>query len=113
MNRADSSKLIACVLPKGKSRAVLDALKRDKGIVSANVNYARGTPRRTRRAFRTTLSYEECEILQVVVPAERQAELFEFIHEQAEIDRPRGGLMVQMELAAASMFRLPDLPEEE
>ena len=112
MSRAGPSKLIVCELPKGKSRAVLDALKRDKGIVTANVNYARGTLRRARRMFRRTSYYEEREILQVVVPAERQDELFEFIHEQAEIGRPRGGSILQMDLAVASLFRLPDLPEE-
>ena len=110
--RATASKLITCVLPKGKARAVLAALRSEKGIESAHVNYARGTGRMTHHTFRRSMAQTEKEILQVVVPAERQDEMFVFIFEIAEIGRPHGGLMYQTELTAASAFSLPDIPEE-
>ena len=109
--RTGSSKLITCVLTKGSSRPVLSALK-EQGIVSANVNYARGTGRMTHRSFRKSMSQTEKEILQVVVPAERADELFAFIYETADIGRPHGGLMYQTELADSSLFELPDVAEE-
>jgi nitrogen regulatory protein PII len=110
--RAEPSKLITCVLPKGSSRPVLGALKDQKGIVSANVNYARGTGRMTHRSFRKSMSQTEKEVLTVVVPADQADELFAFIFEAADIGRPHGGLMYQTELAASSPFELPDVPEE-
>jgi nitrogen regulatory protein PII len=110
--RAADSKLITCVLPKGCCRAVLSALKQEQGIVTANVNYARGTGRMTHRSFRKSMSQTEKEVLTVVVPADRADELFAFIFETADIGRPHGGLMYQTDLAASSMLELPDLPEE-
>lgn len=110
--RAPACKLITCVLHKGRSRPVLVALREEQGIVSANVNFARGTGRMTHRTYHRGMSQTEKEILQVVVPAERADELFAFIHERAEIGRPHGGLMYQTDLSAATTFVLPDLPEE-
>jgi len=112
IERTGPSKLITCVLPKGRSRALLSALKQAHGIVSANVNFARGTGRMTHRAFRKSMSQTEKDVLSVVVPAERADEVFAFIYETAEIDRPHGGLIYQTELAASSVFSLPDVPEE-
>lgn len=112
MRTLDEAKLITCVLPKGKARAVVKALKDECGIVAANVNYARGTGRMTHRAFRKTMTVSEKEILQVVVPRDREEELFAFIFDRAGIDQPHGGMMYQTDLAAASLFELPDLPEE-
>lgn len=111
-HRLGPSKLITCVLPKGRALPVVRALKNECGIVTAHVNYARGTGRITLRAFRKRIPATEKEILQVVVPAERQEELFAFIFERAGLDRPHGGLMFQTDLSAASPFTLPDLPEE-
>ena len=106
------SKMITCVLPKGSSRSVLTALKEQQGIVSANVNYARGTGRMTHRALSKGMSQTEKEILTVVVPSDRADELFSFIYETADIGRPHGGLMYQTDLAASSQFTLPDIAEE-
>lgn len=109
----DSPKLITCILPKGKALPVLEALRAEQGIISANINNARGTGRITLRAFRTGYSETEKEVLRVVVPEERADELFEFIFDRAEIDRPHGGIMYQTALDIASTFELPDLPEED
>lgn len=112
METLREAKLITCILPKGRALPVLQALKEEKGIVSANINNARGTGRITPRAYRERLSETEKEVLRVVVPAERHEEIFAFIHETAEIDRPHGGIMYQTGLSAATVFELPDLPEE-
>ena len=110
--RTAPSKMITCVLPKGSSRPVLTALKDEQGIVSANVNYARGTGRMTHRAMSKGMSQTEKEILTVVVPTERAEELFAFIYETADIGRPHGGLMYQTDLTVSSVFELPDIAEE-
>jgi nitrogen regulatory protein PII len=110
--RAAPSKLITCVLPKGCCRSVLSALKDECGIVSANVNYARGTGRMTHRAFRKSMSQTEKEVMHVVVPSDRADELFAFIYETAGIGQPHGGLIYQTDLAGSSVFELPDIAAE-
>lgn len=112
METLDGARLITCILPKGVALPVLEALKTEKGIVSANINYARGTGRITPRSHREQLSETEKEVLVVVVPRERKEELFDFIREQARIDRPHGGIMYQTVLTTATPFQLPELPEE-
>jgi hypothetical protein len=108
------AKLLTAILPKGVGRGILVALKRDKGIVSANLNYARGTGRMTHRAYhgaRTTAI--EKDVLSVVVPADRSEELFEFIYHEAGMDLPHGGILYQVDVGRVSEFVLPDLPDED
>ena len=111
---APPSKLITCILPKGRGLAVVRALKDEKSLHSANVNSARGTGRMTHRMARRQRRTEtEKDVLTAVVPETRQDEIFAFIHEKARIGEPHGGLMYQTALSAASVFALPDLPDED
>ena len=112
MNTLDHVKLITCILPKGKALPVLERLKEEHGIVTANINNARGTGRITHRAFRTGYSETEKDILRVVVPAARADELFEEIYEHAGVGQPHGGIMFQSTLELASVFELPDIADE-
>ena len=107
------SKLITCILPKGRGLAVVRALKDEKSLHSANVHNARGTGRMTHRMVRRRRRTEtEKDVLTVVVPETSADEIFDFIFDRAGIGEPHGGLMYQTALSAASAFTLPDLPEE-
>ncbi len=111
---ADSQKLITCILPKGISLGVVKTLKEEKGIVTANVNTARGVGKLTPLAYRGIGEQTEKEVLTVVVPSEDADEVFGFIYDEAGINRPHGGLIYMSSLEKANTYLLPEgLPEEE
>lgn len=109
-----NQKLITCVLPKGICLAVIKSLKEEKEVITANVNTARGVGKLTPLAYRGVGEQTEKEILTVTVASEDADEIFGFIYDKAEIDRPHGGLIYMSSLDSVSPYSLPeDLPEEE
>jgi len=109
---AVDSKIITCILPKGRGIIVLKALREQHNIIAATINNARGVGKITPLSYRGIGGSSEKEILSVVAPAEGCDELFGAIYELAEINRPHGGLMYQSALGCATPWTLPDLPEE-
>ena len=106
-------KVITCVLPKGKAGPVLKVLAKERELTALDIHYARGVGRITPLCHRGIGETSEREVLTVAVPAEEADELFEYIHELAEIDRPHGGLMYMHGLTTSTGFALPgDLAEE-
>ena len=108
-----ASKLISAILPKGVSLDVIRKLKDEKNIVTAKLNYARGTGKLTPLKYRGGVVEREKEILTVIVEAERGDEIFEYIFEQAGINEPHGGLMYMHGLMQSTGYQLPDVSEEE
>ena len=109
----DEQKLITCILPKDVAAPLLKTLRENRGIVSANFNFARGVGRITPLAYRGVGEQSEKEIVSVVVTADRADEIFEFIYHEAQIGRPHGGMMYLTPLARASSYSLPEIPAEE
>ncbi len=112
MTITGTHKLITCLLPKGVALGIVKALKEEKGIFKANINSARGLGKITPLAYRGVGEQSENEILTVVVEYQLADEIFEFIYEEADINRPHGGMMYQCDLQKSSPFILPELPEE-
>lgn len=111
---ATNQKLITCILPRGISFGVIKMLKEEKGIVTANVNTARGAGKLTPLAYRGVGEQTEKEILTVSISNDEADEIFGFLFDTAEIGRPHGGLMYMSSLENTSTYLLPeDLPEEE
>ena len=108
----ENFKLIRCILPKGKAIPLIQVLKDELGIITANFNFARGTGRITHRDYRSRVTQTEKEVLSVVVAADKADAAFEFIYETAGIGEPHGGIMYQCSLSASTEFTLPDVPEE-
>lgn len=106
-------KLIICILPKGIAIKVVKKLKEERGIMSTNINNARGVGKITPLAYRGIAGQSEKEILTVVVPEDQSEELFEYIYTVADINRPHGGLMYMHALPMATPFTLPEIPEED
>lgn len=107
------SKLITCILPRGRAEGVLRFLKEDFGIVTANVYFARGSGRMTPLAYRGAGEQTEKEIVTVVVASEQAESIFSEIFFRAEINRPHGGMMFQSALTTATPYEIPEgLPEE-
>ena len=105
-------KLITCILPIGVAHSVVQTLKDEKQIVTADVSNARGLGKLTFHKHRSLGDESEKQILTVVVPDDQADEIFEFIYHEARIDRPHGGLVYMSTLEPATTFVLPDLPEE-
>ncbi len=110
----NNQKLITCILPKGICIDVIKSLKEEKGVITANVNTARGVGKLTPLAYRGVGEQSEKEILTVAVASEIADEVFEYIYDEVRIDRPHGGLIYMSSLDSVSAYSLPeDLPEEE
>jgi len=109
MARANEySRLIGAVLPPGVAADVVQRLQEEKGINRATVSGARGLDHLVQFAPRGTDDAVAMEILNVVVPAARADEIFDFVFDAARIDRPDGGIVFQHALSGAMPFTLPE-----
>lgn len=105
------TRMITCILPKGSGKPLLEALH-GRGITASNMYYARGSDVGDAPGRKGVPDQVEKEIVTVVVESKAAEELFEFIVETAQIDRPGGGLIYQGELRKSVPFILPDVPAE-
>ncbi|MEM9302895.1 MAG: P-II family nitrogen regulator [Pseudomonadota bacterium] len=111
--RLDDGKLITAILPKGRSRALVEALAEKHGIHTATVHFARGSGRFSsirRSALGTQL---EKEIVDIVVPAERADEIFEYVFYEAEMNQPHSGIVWMAPAPKSTRFVVPELPAED
>ncbi len=114
MKANNQFKQITVILPKGKGLPIIKRLRKDKEIVSANRNYARGVGRMTPLRYRGVGEQTEKEIVNVIVSADKAEDIFEFIYDVAEINNPHAGILYMISLSAANQFVLPgDIPEED
>lgn len=100
-------KMIQAIIPMGTALPVLKALREEKGLDAANINFARGVGRFVRHSERRLGDDEEKEILSVVVPMDRADEIFEWLFHEANMDRPHGGIVYMLPLSHASAFSIP------
>jgi nitrogen regulatory protein PII len=108
-----SDKLITCILPKDLALPILKKLKEEKGIIRAHINSARGMGKITPLAYRGAGEQAEKDILNIIVNQDQADEVFYYIYEEADINRPHGGIIYMRQLDASTPFLLPDLPVEE
>jgi len=107
-----SSKLITAILPKGVALAVIKKLRDEKDIITANMNFARGTGNLTPLRYRDEVVEREKEILTVVVDEAVSDDIFEYIYVAAEIDKPHAGVIYMHTLQSSTVYQLPDISEE-
>ena len=113
MTYMKNAKMISAILPKGVVRDVVCMLRKEKGITTANFNYARGIGKLTPMKYRGVGEQSEKEILTVVVDEAQGDEIFEYIYNVAEINRPHGGLMYMHSLSLSSEYILPATLQDE
>ena len=100
-------KMIQAIIPMGTALPVLKALREEKALDAANINFARGVGRFVRGSERRLGDDQEKEILSVVVPKDRADEIFEWLFHKANVDRPHGGIVYMLPLSHASAFSIP------
>jgi len=109
MAESGETKLITCILPKGIAAGVCEKLLQEKGIVTGNINNARGTGHITAKLHQKAGYQTEKEIFRVVVDADKADEVFEFIYNHAELHQPHGGIMFQNALRKSTQYVLPEI----
>jgi len=112
MTALKTTKLITAILPKGRALDVVDKLEHEKQLTTANFNYARGMGKLTPVKYRGVGEQSEKEVFTVVVDESRADEIFEYIYNIADINRPHGGLIYMQKLMQSTDFVLPDVIEE-
>jgi len=114
--RGEDCKLITCILPDdGIHRKLLQDLRAHRKVVRVSSQSglgidvfadAKANPGTLPDAYLVR-------IVQIVAKADEADALFEHVHAVAGINRPGGGVMLQVPLMAATHYELPDgVPDE-
>jgi len=94
-------KLITRVLSGHKASDIIEYLKEQKGIITADRSTARGT---------TILNTNgvEMETLTVLVDMKQADEIFEYIFFEADLNKPHQGIIYQQDISRASEYKIPE-----
>ena len=116
-NSLKPSKQIWAILPDDdRITKVVHALKDEKGLLAAHQISCRGLGAVGRSApgkrFRPRRP-RSLRLLTVIVPEENADEIFDFVYEKAEVNRPMGGLVFMGPLDGATAFTMPIGVEDE
>ncbi|MEC9466245.1 MAG: hypothetical protein VX834_10695 [Myxococcota bacterium] len=112
------SKQIYAILPDDEDliHRVIHALKDEKQILTAHQITCRGMGAVGRAArsprFRSRPP-KSLRLLTVVVPEDRADEVFDFVHDKANVNRPMGGIVFMGPLEGATAFLIPEGVEDE
>ncbi len=109
--KTEASRNITCILPKGKAPSIINSLTQEKGLVTANLGFARGTSTKS-DGWGGGGEAVERDILGVVVPESRAEEIFAFLYEAVAIDSASGAFMYMGYPIRTVPFVLPDVPAE-
>ena len=100
MQKINNCKRITCILPEHKCISLLKALRKEKNIIMANKNSARGS------SYTSNFAWIEMEVLEVIVTEDRADEIFTYLYEKADINTSHGGVIFQNTLSTSSDYSL-------
>ena len=86
-------KLITCIAPEDKVRAAVDGLTNKYGIQAMVYHFARGFGRSSPLAKRGLGQQTEKVIISVLTPSKQADEIFAYIYQAADLNRPHGGII--------------------
>lgn len=110
-------KLITCIAAENKIPETAQGLFRDFGLRTAAYNFARGFGQSSSEATRGLGQQTEKGVLTVVVQANQVDEIFTYIFDKADINRPHGGIVyvtaIQLHLGSPAINLAPPAEENE
>ena len=83
--------MLICIMPDGKGKEVLEALRSETGVISAFAHHARGIGT---HSLRHRVYSEEKQILTALVDANRADDIFHFLYSSAGLDTPKTGMIM-------------------
>ncbi len=99
-------RVITCIMPAGRGKEVLEALRRETGVINAIAHHARGIGT---HSLRHRVYSDEKQILTVLVEAGRADEVFHFLYFCAGLDAPHAGMiMLGRAFRGAGVVPLPE-----
>ncbi|MBE0613058.1 MAG: hypothetical protein IH604_05265 [Burkholderiales bacterium] len=101
-------RVLICIMPAGNGSEVIEALRRETGVISTYAHHARGVGT---HSLRNRVYSDEKQILTVMVEAARADDVFNFLYFSAGLDAPHAG-MIMMGRAVRGAGVVP-LPESE
>lgn len=113
MSPSQPFKQISAILPDDEAllHELIHGLKDEKAILAFDHHSCRGVgaigKRATMRRFRAPQP-KALRMLSILVEPARADEIFEYVYEKAQIDRPMGGILFMGPLDAATAFLMPE-----
>ena len=102
-------RVLTCIMPAGRGAEVMEALRRELGVVSSSVNHARGIGT---QSLRRRVYSDEKQVLTVVVAAEQADAVFEAIYFTAGLDAPHAGMVMMGRAFRAAGLEAPVVAED-
>ena len=102
-------RIITCIMPAGRGAEVMEALRRELGVVSTSLHHARGIGT---HSLRHRVYSDEKQVLTVVVAAEQGDAVFELIYFTAGLDAPHAGMVMMGEAFRAAGLAAPAVAED-
>lgn len=84
-------RIITCIMPAGRGAEVMEALRRELGVVSTSLHHARGIGT---HSLRHRVYSDEKQVLTAVVAAEQGDAVFELIYFTAGLNAPHAGMVM-------------------
>jgi hypothetical protein len=84
-------RVLTCIMPAGRGTEVLEALRRETGVISAITHHARGVGT---HSLRQRVYSDEKQILTALVDAGHADEVFRFLYYSAGLDAPHAGMIM-------------------
>lgn len=113
----EPAKMIVCMLPDdGTDIKIMHRLRKEKDVTRAESIACRGVHNlqasKTRRGRLPEPTLYR--ILTIIVTEAEADDVFDFVHEKAQIGQPGRGVLVQTTILGATRYVMPDdVPEEE
>lgn len=102
-------RIITCIMPAGRGAEVMEALRRELGVVSTSLHHARGIGT---HSLRHRVYSDEKQVLTVVVAAEQGDAVFELIYFTAGLNAPHAGMVMMGHAFRAAGLAAPAAAED-
>ena len=84
-------RVLTCIMPAGRGAEVLEALRREAGIIGACSHHARGIGTHN---LRHRIYSDEKQVITALVEAGHADDIFRFLYHAAGLDAPHAGMIM-------------------